>query len=655
MPKSIILSNGNTLVGLDKFGQVYDFYFPHVGLENHLYHNSANRVGVWSDNAFHWLDDNTWNISFAPAGASMASDITAEHAAMKIKLHFRDVVYNESDIFIREAKIENLSEHPRLIKLFFNQQFTISETLRGNTAYFDPYHHALIHYKGKRVFLIDTDHEGKSFDDHSVGLLGIEDKEGTYRDAEDGYLQKNHIEHGLVDSVLSVHVNLDPHSTSTVHYWVCAAQSIAEAHELNDYVRSKTPAYLIDSTCKYWQGWTSSHQHKLTSLSPKVLDLFNTSTWLLRANVNENGTIIASTDSDLLKQGRDMYSYMWHRDAALVAQTLDKLGYSNVSRRFFESCTRTLSGQGYFMHKYLADESLGASWHGWVQDAKNILPIQEDETALVIYALWDHYVASKDLEFIEKIYNSFIKKAVQFLTTYYDAELNLPLPSFDQWERYYVVSCFTASSVYGALMSAARFAALLGKTDSQEAYEQQADKLKVAILKNFYDDEAGYFYKHVEIEDGKITNTDTRVDMSSAYAIYKFGVLEPEDPRLAKAMAVSKERLRVGHGADGIARHEQDNFYQVSSNVPGNPWLITTMWLAQYYASVAKTKSEFAEVEYWLEWAASRASGAGMLPEQIHPDTGGPLSATPLTWSHAEFVQTVLLYIEATDSAAANK
>ena len=39
------------------------------------------------------------------------------------------------------------------------------------------------------------------------------------------------------------------------------------------------------------------------------------------------------------------------------------------------------------MHKYRPDKSLGSSWHPWVRNGKPELPIQEDETALVIYAL----------------------------------------------------------------------------------------------------------------------------------------------------------------------------------------------------------------------------------------------------------------------------
>jgi len=41
----------------------------------------------------------------------------------------------------------------------------------------------------------------------------------------------------------------------------------------------------------------------------------------------------------------------------------------------------------------------------------------------------------------------------------------------------------------------------------------------------------------------------------------------------------------------------------------------------------------------------SNCSGyqSGILAEQLDPDTGESLSATPLVWSHAEYVQTVLM------------
>ena len=46
-----------------------------------------------------------------------------------------------------------------------------------------------------------------------------------------------------------------------------------------------------------------------------------------------------------------------------------------------------------------------------------------------------------------------------------------------------------------------------------------------------------------------------------------------------------------------------------------------------------------------LEWVVARALPSGVLAEQIHPYTGDPLSVSPLTWSHAAFVETVQQYL----------
>jgi len=50
------------------------------------------------------------------------------------------------------------------------------------------------------------------------------------------------------------------------------------------------------------------------------------------------------------------------------------------------------------------------------------------------------------------------------------------------------------------------------------------------------------------------------------------------------------------------------------------------------------------EARKWIEWAADRSLASGVLPEQLHPYTGQPLSVAPLTWSHATFVYVVRRY-----------
>ena len=104
----------------------------------------------------------------------------------------------------------------------------------------------------------------------------------------------------------------------------------------------------------------------------------------MRTQIDNRGAIIAANDSDILHFSRDTYSYMWPRDGALVATTLIKTGYSEISRRFFEFCYHAIRKDGYFLHKYSPDGSVASSWHPWTKDGKLELPIQEDETALVV-------------------------------------------------------------------------------------------------------------------------------------------------------------------------------------------------------------------------------------------------------------------------------
>ena len=95
---------------------------------------------------------------------------------------------------------------------------------------------------------------------------------------------------------------------------------------------------------------------------------------------------------------------MWPRDGALVAHALDLAGYQEPPRRFFEFCADVLTPEGYLLHKYKPDGSLGSSWHPWIGPNGDggaqtpQLPIQEDETALAIWALWKHFQRYRDIE-----------------------------------------------------------------------------------------------------------------------------------------------------------------------------------------------------------------------------------------------------------------
>lgn len=648
MSKLVNLGNGRVLICLDKFGQVKDFYFHYAGLENHVGEKLVHKIGVFVEDNFSWLDDGLWNIEVGTEKDTMASSIKAQNSNLGVEINFSDIVYNEKNIFIREVVVKNTFDRNRKVKLYFNQQFNIAQTNIGDTAYYDPRDNVIIHYKGRRVFLVNV-MEKEGFDEYSTGLLGIEGKDGTYRDAEDGELSGNAIEHGQVDSVVGIQLNLSPKSKKTVYYWITIAKSIDKAKKLNELVVSRKPADIVLSTKNYWRAWVKNQNFTFYGLGPPIVDLFNRSLINIRTHVNKNGAIIASGDSEMLQFGRDYYEYVWPRDAAFAAIALERAGDFNASKRFFQFCAEVISDEGYFMHKYRPDKSLGSSWHPWVGNGKKQFPIQEDETALVLYALWQHYVLSKDLEFIENIYNGLIRKSAEFMVKYRDDKTGLPAPSYDLWEMYYGMHTFTSSAVYGALIAASKFAGLLGKSQSERKYKSAAEEIKKAILKHLYDAKREVFYKNISV-DGKNVKVDETIDISSVYGIFKFGVLSETDIKLKKAFENTIERLELKTQAGGIARFEGDIYHRRVADIPGNPWVVTTMWVAQYYIALAKNEADMEPVKKWISWAVKHASFSGVLPEQVNPFTGEHVSAAPLTWSHAEFVTTIITYLEKLES-----
>ena len=63
------------------------------------------------------------------------------------------------------------------------------------------------------------------------------------------------------------------------------------------------------------------------------------------------------------------------------------------------------------------------------------MPFQEDESALVVWALWRHYYRYRDIEFIRPLWVDVVQKAADFMCRYRDPRTGLPLPSYDLWEE----------------------------------------------------------------------------------------------------------------------------------------------------------------------------------------------------------------------------
>lgn len=650
MPRDLPVGNGKLLVTFDGSYQLRDLYFPHVGSENHS-GGYAFRFGVWVDGAFRWMTDSGWKKDLKYLTDTLVTEVTLVHEELALKLVCHDAVDMVFDLFLREIEITNLTDRPRDVRLFFHQDFHIYEHPVGDTAYYEPARDAVLHYKGRRWFLINTAVAAGG----KVPIAGVEQyatgtkefgSEGTWRDAEDGVLGSNPITQGSVDSCVAVHAKPGPRETATVYYWIAVGTNFEEVVRLNRQVRERGAATFINRTAAYWRFWVAKAGWDYGELPANVVDLLKRSLLILRTQIDNGGAIIAANDTDVQQFARDHYSYMWPRDGALVAFVLDMAGDADLTRRFYDFCAKVMTKEGYLLHKYNPDGSLASSWHPWFARGKKVLPVQEDETGLVIWTLCNHLVRFKDLEWFKPHYRGLVTKGAEWMATFRSPS-GLPGPSWDLWEERYGVHSFTTAAVWAGLRAAAFLAHRFHDEDFAARWESAAADIKAAADRHLWRDDLGRFARTVYETDGTLT-VDKNVD-ASLFGLWYFGMYDADDPRIVATMEAVRERLWVKTGVGGVARYENDYYHQVSqdiANVPGNPWFICTLWLAEWHIACAKSTDDLAPALDILQWVCNHALSSGVLAEQVHPYTNVALSVSPLTWSHATFVATVLEYLD---------
>jgi GH15 family glucan-1,4-alpha-glucosidase len=664
MPRDLPIGNERLLVLFDEDYLVRDLYYPNVGKENHA-GGYPFRFGVFVDGRFSWMGrGNGWQIDRRYEPDTLVTQVRCVNEELGIALTGSDCVDFHETLFLRRLVVHNLREGAREVRVYFHHDFRISESDVGDTAAYDPITRTLTHYKGYRYFLANLMLDGTpGIESFAIGQKGG-GRDGTWRDAEDdGNLGMNPIAQGAVDSVAATRAVVPGRGERTIYYWLCCAKiwegAWDGAKELNDKVLRRGPESFIQRTRAYWKLWASKEPTEFFGLPPTIVDLYKRSLLIVRTHIDEGGGIIAANDSDIMHFARDTYSYVWPRDGALVSHALDLAGYPDTTRRFFHFCADVLSPAGYLLHKYNPDKSLASSWHPWVGGpvgpaqgqltlGKRQLPIQEDETALVVWAMWRHFQRYRDLDAMKPLYGRLVRKAADFMVSYREPHTRLPAPSYDLWEERRGILTFTCAAVHGGLMAAAEFAGVFGDSEHAERYARAASEIRKAMDEHLWRPELNRFARMINVRDDGGIEVDPVID-ASLYGTFAFGAYAPDDPKVEASMRAVRERLWCKTAVGGVARYENDYYHAVSqdtANVPGNPWFICTLWLALHVIAKARTTAELSEAVEILEWVESRKLPSGVLAEQVHPYSNAPMSVSPLTWSHATVVEVVQAYLE---------
>lgn len=664
MVRDIPVGNGNLLVTFDRDYNIRDIYYPYVGKANHA-RDSVSRTGIWVDGQFSWLSDPGWDRSMDYSD-TLASHVQASHEELQLQLVITDVVDFHRDVFLRRFVVTDTSGRERRLRIFFHYDFRFWEIGRGDSVQYDPSLNVLTAYKDDCYFLLNATFSGRDgVSDWTTGHKDEQGAEGCWADAEDGELEQNGVSFGSVDGMLAVEEpRLPAGGTSVAYAWMTAGRTLQEVRFLDFIVRQQGAQYYITRTMNYWRAWSAKEDAEFQDLPAEIKRVYERCLMILRTHVDNRGGIVAATDSDTspLVHGLENYAYVWPRDGAYIASALDKAGYAYLAAKFYAFCADVITigdepqrpayqDQLYMLHKYTVDRLVASTWMPQVsREGDRHLPIQEDETALLPHVIWQHYLRYRDIEAIVPLFRPLVKRTANFMVAYREPRTGLPAPSFDLWEEDRGIYAYTTATVWAGLNGAANIAEMFGESTDADRYRTAADEIRSACEEHLYDEEEGRFIKRISLNGGKFER-DYTVD-ASMYGLWYFGMFEPDDPRIQRTMDAVIDRLWCKTEIGGLARYEGDDYYWDPSlgldrrEVPGNPWFICTLWIAQWHIARAKSLGDLAEARKIFEWACDRALPSGVMPEQLCPATGEPRGVSPLTWSQASFVSAVQDYLD---------
>lgn len=406
------------------------------------------------------------------------------------------------------------------------------------------------------------------------------------------------------------------------------------------------------NTKAYWRKYVKEHnglnlKEPENSYEEKIYDIYKRSILLFPLLTNpETGGIIASPeiDENFTQCGR--YAYCWTRDAVFMTKALDILKMEKETEKFYKVfCKKTQSKNGMWEQRFYTDGKLAPCW-GY----------QVDETASVVYGVYEHYQYTKSEKFL-KDNLQMCEKAVDFLKRYVKDWLAIEGKdehdkdkvqqeieesmnrkghkyhvSYDIWEMCEGIHLYSLASIYAAFECIMRIYKVLGdkasdfennrlKEEKIVKNERELEKLQTEIKRyineNMYDEEKKSYVRNPE---------DRKMDVSMIGAVTPFKVFKAKEKKIVNTVERINLSLRTYTG--GYQRFEQDHYRN------GNPWPIANLWMTLYYLETGEKK----KAKETFDFVVKTAGKHSFLGEQIDNTTLKPNWVLGLGWSHAMFI-----------------
>ena len=323
------------------------------------------------------------------------------------------------------------------------------------------------------------------------------------------------------------------------------------------------------SVQKYWKKYVKEHinielKEENSEYNKKFNKVYKRSILIFPLLTNkETGGVAAAVevDENLTQCGR--YGYCWPRDAVFITRAFDKLKMNKETEKFYKVfCKNTQSRNGMWEQRFYTDGRLAPCW-GY----------QIDETAGVVYGVYEHYKVTKDKKFLKDMLKM-CENAVKFLCIYMDNILGLhddsdvvkneiektyhtedrnKLPvSYDLWEMHEGVHLYSLASIYSA------FNAILEMYEILKPEYEEKNRLKLESINklskkiDFYKKEMDKYIKANMYNENTKTlkrNTNDEVtDISVLGTVVPFKMYKPNEKKIINTIEKINMRLLPGHG-----------------------------------------------------------------------------------------------------------
>ncbi len=621
---------------------MYRLWWPNIDLPQHV---DAIRTGIQLPHSpVSWFDEQAdgWKHEAEYVAKTNIFRVSARSGQQPVQVESLHLAVPGQDVIVREYTFTNVSEQPVSFSFIVHSSFLVSENQLYNTTLFNAADDSLVHFRHKYYFALSSANVCTAY---HAGL--------HWDSVQHGELNGNNIDM-RPDGALKWHIDaLAAGASVTVPVYLTAGHDEQSALQQMRTAKGKASSEWIAETTAYWHEF-------LAAAAPcpledaEISDLYDRSLLMFKLMSDEQtGSIIAAPEFDEKFARCGGYSFCWGRDAAFITTALDKAGLGSLSDSFYAWTLTAQSPDGSWQQRHYHDGSLAPSWG-----------LQIDEGASILWGMWQHYLENKDSRFAEQVWPA-VEKGAAFLMSFLHAETGLPKPSIDLWEEREASHTYSSAAVYGGLTAAASFAKLAGRPELAAEWTAAAVRISAAIKELCWNEEIGSFYRGVDltVPSGKYEQAiaagatgyvaesikgykkytldhDAVIDISLLGIAVPFGAV-PADHDYMRRTADAVESALTVPGVGGIKRYEDDIY------IGGNPWILTTLWLAHYRIQTGSVD----EAKQLLKWAIDHRTETGLLPEQVDKHTGETAWVVPLTWSHAMFILTVFMLAEAESRA----